>query len=78
MTMKMCNIQMYVAGTEDILDKTVISTVLSALDAALGGLETKDILRYLKSTLSPVSLEVCDSIENYVLLWGIQGKKWLC
>lgn len=77
MTMKMCNIPMYIAGTEDILDKTVISTVLSALDAALGGLETKDILRYMKSALSPVSLEACDSIENYVLLWGIQGKKWL-
>ena len=75
--MKMCNIPMYVAGTEDILDKTVISTVLSALDAALGGLETKDILRYLKSALSPVSLEACDSVENYAILWGIQGKKWL-
>ena len=77
LAMKMCDIPIYVAGTEDILDKTVISTVLSALDAALGGLETRDVLRYLKSALSPVSLEACDSIENYVLLWGIQGKKWL-
>ena len=78
LTAKMCNIPLYIAGTEDILDKTVISIVLSALDAALGGMDTKDILRYLKSALSPVSLEACDSIENYVLLWDIQGKKWLC
>ena len=77
MTMEMCNIPMYIAGTEEILDKTVLSTVLSALDAALDGLDTKNILRYMKSALSPVSMDICDSIENYTLLWGIQGKKWL-
>ena len=73
---EMCGIPMYMAGTEEILEKSVISTVLSALDAAIGGFDTKDVLRYLKSSLSPLSLDACDDLENYVLLWGIQGKKW--
>lgn len=77
MNLKQCNIPVYIAGTEDILEKPVISTVLTALDAALGGFDTKDILRYLKSALSPLSLESCDKLENYTILWSIQGKKWL-
>ena len=77
MYFQMCGIPVYISGKEDILDKSVITTVLTALDAAAGGLDTRDILRYLKSALSPVPLDACDSLENYVLMWGIQGKKWL-
>lgn len=77
MYFSMCHIPVYISGTEDILEKSVITTVLTALDAAIGNLETKDILRYLKSALSPISLEDCDKIENYTLQWGIDGKKWL-
>lgn len=77
MQMNLCKIPTYIAGTDDILDKPVILTVLTALDAALGGLETKDILCYLKSGLSPLSLDGCDKIENYTLMWSIQGKQWL-
>lgn len=77
MHLQRSNIPTYLAGTEDILDKSVISTLLTALDAALSGFDTKDILRYIKSPLSPIPVEDCDKIENYVLLWGIQGQKWL-
>lgn len=72
-----CNIPTYIAGTEDILDKSVISTILTALNVVIDGFDSKDVLRYLKSALSPLPIEDCDKIENYVLLWGIQGKKWL-
>lgn len=72
-----CNIPTYVAGTEDILDKSVISTILTALNVILDGFDTKDVLRYLKSPLSPLPIEDCDKMENYALLWSIQGQKWL-
>lgn len=77
MYLQLCNIPIYFAGTEDILDKSVISTVLTALDAALGGFDTRDVLRYLRSALSPLPLESCDKLENYVRLWEISGNKWL-
>jgi len=76
MHLQMCGLPAYIAGTEDILEKSVIVTVLAALDAALGGMDSRDVLRYLKSALSPLSLEDCDKLENYALLWNIQGKKW--
>ena len=71
-----CGIPVYLSGTEDILQKSVISTVLSAMDAALGGLEQRSVLRYLRSVLSPVEPDVCDLVENYAIVWGIRGKRW--
>ena len=72
-----CGIPLYLAGTEDILSKSVISTVLSAMDAALSGFEQRNVLRYLRAVLSPVEPDICDLVENYAIVWGIRGKRWL-
>ena len=72
-----CSIPLYLSGTEDILSKSAIYTVLSALEAALEGLEQGAVMRYLKSQLSPLDMETCDKLENYAILWGIRGTAWL-
>lgn len=66
----------YIAGTEDILHKSVIYTILTALDAVTGMQEQRDVLRYLKSVLSPLTPEECDRLENYAIAWGIRGSGW--
>ena len=71
-----CGVLVYLSGSEDILEKTAVATVLTALDAAMEGLDRKSVLRYLKSVLSPITPEECDEIENYAVLWGIRGEKW--
>lgn len=71
------HIPVYQSGTEEILQKNVIATVLTALDAALSGFDQRNTLRYLRSALSPLTPDACDSMENYVILWGIRGQKWL-
>lgn len=72
-----CNIPVYLSGTEEILDKSVIVTVLGAMDAALGGFERDAVLRYLKSVLSPLDPDEADLLENYSILWGITGNRWI-
>ncbi len=69
-------IPVYQSGTEDILQKSVVTTVLNALDAALSGFEQRSILKYLRSALSPMAPDVCDEVENYAVIWGIRGVKW--
>jgi len=71
------NIPLYQSGTEDILKKSVISTLLSALDVVVGGFDQKDVVKYLRSALSVLDLDDCDAIENYAIIWGIRGKQWL-
>ncbi len=71
-----CRIPHYISGTEDILEKSVIRTVLSAIDAALSGFEQRDVFRYMKSILSPVDQQTSDLMENYAVIWNIQGTQW--
>ncbi len=75
-TFRRCGISYYMSGKECVLEKSVIHTVMTALDAAFGGFDREDILSYLRSGLSPLSLTDCDRLENYALLWGITGKAW--
>ena len=72
-----CGIPVYISGSDSILEKSVITTVLCAVDASLGGFERRDVMRYLKSMLSPLDIELSDRLENYAILWGITGSKWL-
>ena len=70
------NIPLYRSGTEDILQKSMIATVLTALEAALSGFDRKNVLRYLRSALSPLDQDTCDLVENYAFLWGVRGSRW--
>lgn len=71
-----CDIPVYRSGTDDVLQKSVISSLLSALNAALGGFERQDVFRYMKSVLSPLDIAQCDDLENYCILWNISGSRW--
>lgn len=70
------HIPVYRSGTEEILQSSVVNTVLTALDAAIGGFEQRETLRYLRSALSPLDSDTCDLLENYAVIWGIRGRKW--
>jgi len=71
-----CGIPVYMSGTQSLLERPVIATVLCAMEAALSGFEYKRMLAYLRTALSPLALDECDLVENYVLMWNISGKKW--
>lgn len=70
------HIPVYRSGREDILQKNVISTVLTGIEAVLGGFEQRSVLRYLRSALSPLDPDTCDQVENYAIIWGIRGNQW--
>jgi len=76
MIFRQCGIPVYLSGTDDILEKSVVSAILSAMDAAAGDLEQREVVRYLRSVLSPIPADVCDLVENYALTWSIRGKMW--
>ncbi len=73
---RQCDIPLYLAGTQDVAQYSVMVTVLGALDAVLDGFEQRDVLRYLRSAMSPLTQESCDLLENYARVWNITGKRW--
>lgn len=76
MVFERCRIPAYLSGTDELLEKNVILSIISAIDAALGSFDSKDIMQYLKSILSPLSIDTVDLIENYVFIWNITGQQW--
>lgn len=77
MTFSRCHIPVYLSGTEQIIGKPVIVTVLAALDAVISGFDQQNVLAYTRSLLSPIDFAACDMLENYAILWGIDKDQWL-
>ena len=77
MMLKRCGVPLYLSGTEEILDKSVVTTVLAALDAAFGGFDQQDMIRYTKTAFAPVDYAASDDLENYAVIWSVSGNKWL-
>ncbi len=70
------SIPLYRAGSAPVERDPAAGMLLAALDAAAGGMEPEDVLRFLKSGLSPVEPRACDLLENYVKTWNIRGRRW--
>ena len=64
-------IPVYMSRRSDILQKPPLLLILGALDAVTGGFEYEDMFRYLKTGLAGIDRAECDTLENYVVLWGI-------
>lgn len=69
-------IPIFQSAMQSILQKPVFTLITAALDVISGNFRYEDVFRYLKSGLSNLSPEECDSLENYVLLWNIWGSQW--
>ncbi len=67
----------YISRRSDILEKPVMTLLLSAVDAVTGGFEYEDMFRYLKTDMTGVTAAECDLLENYVIRWDIRGNMWL-
>lgn len=72
-----CNIPSYLSRRSDLLEKPVMTMLLSAVDAVSGGFEYEDMFRYLKTGLAGITEDECDLLENYVICWEIRGNMWL-
>ena len=60
----------------DILTEPLPALVLAALDAAAGGFRTDDLLCLMKTGLAGFSTHSAALVENYVLMWRIDGRRW--
>ncbi len=69
-------VPLFLSGRGDILQKSVPLLIVSALEAVNRGYEYEAVFGYLKTGLTPLALEDCDVLENYVILWDIRGRQW--
>ena len=55
----------------------VIAAVLSVAGIAAEGWQTENVMRYLRTGLSPLEDDDINVLENYVYLWQIDGRRWV-
>ena len=70
------DIPLFLSRRSDILQRPICILLFSALEIIANGWEYEDIFSYLKTGLTGISLEECDLLENYVLLWSLRGSAW--
>ena len=62
---------------EDIENKILTGTVLSALDAVRGSFDSGHIIMLAKSPVLGFDMQKVAELENYVYIWNIRGALWL-
>lgn len=62
--------------TRDISNNPVIQFILASLEVLARRFRYEDICRCWKSGLSTLTSAEAETLENYVLAWGIRGEDW--
>ena len=66
----------YVALKEPLSSHGVIRLLLSAVRAVTGNYRQEDMLSLIKSGFAPLEAEYIWALENYIIRYGISGKRW--
>lgn len=62
---------------QSILHHPLVELMLSALDMLVRHFRLEDVLRFIKTGLTPLEVAECDRLENYALRYNIRGHGWL-
>ncbi len=66
----------YVSRRADIDERGIVKFIYSAYACARRGFLRRDIIEYIKTDYSGISGDECDLLENYIIKWKIQGKRF--
>jgi len=75
--LKKCEVPIFIDKRQPIITQPLITLVRSAVEIAANGFSLDAVMRYLKTGLAGFSVEEISTLENYALLWNINGNRWL-
>lgn len=71
------NIPYYMDSNRSIAANPLVKYILSLADILKNNFKTEDVLRFLRTGVSPLSEDEIDELENYIYARGIKGiSKW--
>lgn len=73
---RLYGVPLFTARRESIMQKPAAALISSAFEIIHGGWNTDDVLAYIKTGLTGLSLDECDLLENYTVMWNIRGSYW--
>lgn len=70
------DIPYYTDARRDLLCEPLVVYTRAALRLAVGGWRTEEVLRLLKTDLTPLAPVEIAELENYVYMWRLEGSAW--
>lgn len=74
---RLYDVPLFYARRDSILQKSIPNLILSAFEVIQGGFAPDDILTYIKTGLTGISLEDCDLLESYIKMWSPKANAWI-
>lgn len=72
---KKYGIPVYMSSEKDeVSKKQAMLAVYKALDSATHGMQLEDVIQYLKTGMTSLTMEETDRLENYIRTWNIHGR----
>lgn len=75
-SLKKYDVPVYIDKRQEIMTQPLINFVLAALKIAGEGFSIENIMRLLKTRLTTLSEEEIALLENFTIMWHINGNKW--
>ncbi len=75
--LKKCGVPVFIDKRQPIITQPLIVLVRSAIEIAANGFSPDAVMRCLKTGLPGFSVEDISLLENYALLWNMNGNRWL-
>lgn len=66
----------FISRRSDAVKDPAVRLITASLEAVGHGWRTEDVIEILKTGLSPLTAEQCDTLEIYASSWHIRGRRW--
>lgn len=74
--LKNCGIPVSEDERRPLSEYPLVRMILFAGEIAAYGFNTQRVLSYIKTGITGIDDDECDTLENYVTMWSIDGKAW--
>lgn len=75
-TFRLYSVPLYTARRSEIMTKPLPALVSGAYEIVQNGWEPEDVISYMGTGLTGLSISECDELSNYIFKWQLRGGAW--
>ena len=69
-------VPLFTARRDDLMSKPLPALIALAFEIVRGGWAVDDVISYMRTGLAGLAPAECDTLENYIFKWQLQGGAW--
>lgn len=74
---RLYGVPLYTARRSEIMAKPLTALISGAYEIIQNGWEPDELISYMGTGLTGLSLDECDELSNYIFMWQLRGGAWL-